>query len=97
MCLQSTLKWIHFLARSARENRNLNTRQCKINRLSECSFLHDKDINSGADGVSTGRKGYVNKPVHFLSSDVGVFPTCTIKGWDQNKKNCSVPLCCNVL
>jgi len=54
--------------------------------LSGCSFVHDKEINSGADGVITGSKGYVNKPVHFLSSDVGVFLTYTIKCWDQNKK-----------
>jgi len=50
-------------------------------------------MTSGADGVITGRKGYVNKPVHFLSSDVGVLPTYTIKCWDQNqkKKKISVP------
>jgi hypothetical protein len=54
--------------------------------LSGCSFICDTERKSSADSVITGSTGYVNKPVHFLSSDVGVFPTYTNKCWDQNKK-----------
>jgi len=68
------------------EKRGIWTLGSLINRLSGCSFLRNKEINSSAEGVIAGSKGYVNKPVHFLSSDVGVFPTYTIKCWDQKKK-----------
>lgn len=53
--------------------------------MSGCNFVPDKEINSAVDAVRTGAKWYVNKPVHFVSSVVAAFPTCTMKVGSRKK------------
>lgn len=69
------------------------------NRLRNCSFTNDKEMAKKGrgsieekttiiDGVKlTAIKWYDNKPVHLLSSFIGVHPTKQVQRWDSKSKS----------